>query len=626
MVPDRKKRVQQITERFISAQDATPVIGACLVPLLLAGQGQEVVPSLQGGQIMPTMDRVGRSGLKQVFFKSEAGLGFALLGMAKSSRRPAVGVVTSGPGGLNTITPLADATRDCVPIGMLSGQVPISAMGTDAFQGVDIIEVVRPITKSARFIESLEMLLGSIPRDLGLSISGKPGSVFWDLPKDVQFTHIDNLRELAARIEGYEQYVEKPELDTESLDRAIELLYRSESPAILAGYGLVLGNVYAEFHELLARTSLPVIHTLPGKAAVSSAYRYSMGMLGMHGLYSGSAAIYLSDFVLSLGGRYDDRAVGNPEVFAPAARQRGALVHVDVEKIQFGKSRDLLAHKLCVHGDSGDVVRYLLDNLDPKRLKIEPWLKRLEKIKAENPAPPSRFAGGEEMDIIYLLEQVNRLTADIPDKLLVTDVGNHQMWSAQRLKITGPNSYFTSAGLGTMGSGISQALGVQLANPGRLVLDIQGDESSFFCNMELRTAVRYQIPIKVLLVNNGGQCIVHQWTDSMFGGNNVGVIEQIGEAPRMDYVRNAESYGVRAERVTLKKDFQGALMRALDHEGPCLIECVVPHEECYPWIKPGHGFPEIMAGYPPSPGKVPVPETVPSGSGEFDESESEPSP
>ncbi|MFH1070880.1 MAG: thiamine pyrophosphate-binding protein [Candidatus Glassbacteria bacterium] len=591
-----KRRVREIAARLLARQEDVPIIGASLVPLLVAAQGQEVVPSLQGGQIMPTHDRVGRSGLKQVFFKSEAGLGFALLGMAKSSRRPAVGIVTSGPGGLNTITPLADATRDCAPIGIIAGQVPIAAMGADAFQGIDIVEVVRPITKSARFINNLAELIDSVPRDLGLAASRKPGSVLWDLPKDVQFTPVEHLELVAEGLEHYSRYLDEPELDTDTLDRAIELLYQSEAPVILAGYGLVLGNVWDQFHELLERTSLPVVHTLPGKASVSSSYRYNMGMLGMHGLYSGSAAIYHSDFVFGLGARYDDRAVGDPNVFAPAARRRNALVHVDVEARQFSKAKELLPHKLCVMGDAGAVVRYLLENIDPSRLRIDRWLARLEKIRAENPPPESEYARSEKLDILYLLEKVNLTTAGDQQRLVVTDVGNHQMWASQRLAITGPNSYFTSAGLGTMGSGISQSIGVQLANPGRLVVDIQGDESSFFCNMELRTAVRYGIPVKVLLVNNGGQCIVHQWTQNMFGGNNVGVIEQIGDHPAMDYVKNTQSYGVRAERITLKKELHGALERAFAHDGPALVECVVPHEECYPWIKPGSGFPGILTG------------------------------
>lgn len=598
MSPVNRKLVEKVVGRTLAGEKDFPVIGASLVPLLLAAQGQSVVPCLQGGQIMPTMDRISRSGLNQVFFKSEAGLGFALLGMAKSSRRPSVGIVTSGPGGLNTITPLADATRDCAPVGIITGQVPTGAMGTDAFQGADIVDVARPITKSARFVSSVQELIDSIPRDLGLAASGKPGSVLFDLPKDVQFTPVDNLEAVAETAECYERYVRKPELDTATLDRVIELLYASESPSILAGYGLVLGDVYGEFRELLEATSLPVAHTLPGKASVAGSYRYNMGMLGMHGLYTGSYTVYNSDLVLSLGGRYDDRAVGDPAVFAPAARQRQALVHVDVEQTQFGKARELLPEKTCVLGDTGDVVRYLLENLDPSRLKIDRWLARLDEVKAVHTPPASEYAGSEKLDIIHLLEQVNEVTSALcRDKLVVTDVGNHQMWSAQRLEITGENSFFTSAGLGTMGSGISQAIGVQLANPGRAVIDIQGDESSFLCNMELRTAARYDIPVKVLLVNNGGQCIVHQWTQNMFGGNNVGVIEEFeGVSSRMDYVRNAESYGVRAERVELKKEIGPALERALDYDGPCLIECVVPHEECYPWIKPGKGFPGILAG------------------------------
>ena len=591
-------RLDQLIDELLVNHHGAPVIGASLVPLVLRAQGIEVVPCLQGGQIMPTIDRVSRL-LKQVFFKTEQGLTFAVLGMAKAGRRPYVGIVTSGPGGLNTVTALADASRDCAPMGLIAGQVPQDALGTDAFQGTDISDVTRPITKSSRLVESVDQLVESIPRDLGLAASGRPGSVLWDLPKDVQFTPID-LAPYREKIQHYGQFVETPPLDTDALDRAIQLLYESETPVIMAGYGLALAGVFDKFHELLARTKLPVIHTLPGKSAVHGRCDNNLGMLGMHGLYPASAASYHADFILSLGARYDDRAVGNPEVFAPKARGRGALVHVDTEATQFNKARALAPHKLNVLGDAGAVVTYLLEHLDPGRIKIDPWLRQTEKWQKENTPPKSEYARDERLDVLYLLDTLNAVTAaDHADKILVTDVGNHQMWAAQRLEITGPNSFLTSAGIGTMGSGLPQALGAQLAQPDRLVIDIQGDEGFFCCGSELRTAARYALPIKVLIINNGSQCIVRQWTTNMFDGNNVGVIDHVDGVADMDFVTNAQSYGVEAERVTRKKDLASALLRAIRSPGPYVLDCVVPHEECYPWIKPGTGFPQILTRKPP---------------------------
>lgn len=587
--------IDELTDEIIANKEHVPVIGASLIPLILRAQGIEVVPSLQGGQIMPTMDRVSRV-LDQVFFKTEQGLAFAVLGMAKVSQRPQVGIVTSGPGGLNTVTALADASRDCAPVGMIAGQVPQEAIGTDAFQGTDITDVVGPVSKSARLIENLDQLLTSIPKDLALAASGRPGSVLWDLPKDVQFAPIE-LEKYRDKINSYENYLEKPELDTEALDRAIELLYSSDSPVIMAGYGLSLANVFEEFHALLEMTKLPVIHTLPGKSAVLSSYQYNLGMLGMHGLYSASAAAYGSDFILALGARYDDRAVGNPGSFAPRAQERVALVHVDTEKTQFKKSRDLVPSKLNVLGDAGDVVRYLLDHLDPKRLKIDAWQRQIEKWQRENPPPPSRHHNDDCLDVIHVLETLNQVTAkNHTNKVVVTDVGNHQMWSSQRISTTGPRSFVTSAGIGTLGSGISQAIGAQLVAPDRLVVAIEGDEGYYSCGPELRTAARYRLPIKILVINNGGQCIVRQWTTHMFGGNDVGVIDHIDGVQDMDFVANAASYGVAGEKVSLKKEIIPAMERMLAMDGPYVIECMVPHEDCYPWIKPGSGFPEIISG------------------------------
>jgi len=587
--------IDELTDELVANQDQVPVIGASLVPIILRAQGIEVVPSLQGGQIMPTMDRVSRM-LKQIFFKTEQGLAFAVVGMAKVSQRPQVGIVTSGPGGLNTVTALADASRDCAPVGMIAGQVPQEAIGTDAFQGTDIIEVVRPVTKSARLLENVDQLLSAIPRDLGLAASGKPGSVLWDLPKDVQFSPVD-IRNCRDQIKSYHPYVEKPELDTESLDRAIGLLYESDTPVIMAGYGLALADVYEEFHELLARTQLPVIHTLPGKSAVLSSYQYNLGMLGMHGLYASSAAAHHSDLIFALGARYDDRAVGNPAVFAPSAQKRTALIHVDTERAQFEKSRALIPNKLNIYGDAGDVVRYLLDHLDPKRIRIDPWRRKIEQWQNDNLPPPSQYHSEDTLDIIHVLETINEVTSrDHANKIVVTDVGNHQMWASQRIATTGPRSFVTSAGIGTLGTGISQAIGAQLVAPERLVITVEGDEGYYSCGPELRTAARYKLPIKVMVINNGGQCIVRQWTTHMFDGNDVGVIDHVDGVADMNVVANAHSYGVDAERVTQKKDIKSAMQRMIAAEGPYVLECVVPHEDCYPWIKPGTGFPDIVVG------------------------------
>ena len=585
--------IDELTDEIIANKENVPVIGASLIPLILRAQGIEVVPSLQGGQIMPTIDRVSRV-LRQVFFKTEQGLAFAVLGMAKVSQRPQVGIVTSGPGGLNTVTALADASRDCAPVGMIAGQVPQKAIGTDAFQGTDITDVVRDVTKSARLIENIDQLLASIPQDLAIATNGRPGSVLWDLPKDVQFSPID-LQEYRNKITSYEDYVVKTELDTEALDRAIELLYASKSPIIMAGYGLSLANVFDDFHALLELTKLPVVHTLPGKSSVLTSYQYNLGMLGMHGLYAASASAHGSDFILALGARYDDRAVGNPESFAPRAQERIALVHVDTEQKQFNKSRDLTSGKLNVLGDAADVVHYLLDHLDPKRLKIDTWLRQIERWQKENPPPPSHYSTQECLDVIHVLESLNRVTAkNHTDKIVVTDVGNHQMWASQRISTTGPRSFVTSAGIGTLGSGISQAIGAQLVAPDKLVVAIEGDEGYYSCGPELRTAARYNLPIKVLVINNGGQCIVRQWTTHMFGGNDVGVIDHVDGVNNMDFVANAESYGVAGEKVSLKKEILPAMERMLSANGPYVLECAVPHEDCYPWIKPGSGFPEII--------------------------------
>jgi acetolactate synthase-1/2/3 large subunit len=558
--------------------------GADLIADWLKAQNAEAVFSLQGGTIMPAMDAVYRSGVPQYFFIREDGAGFAAIGYAKATNRPGVLMVSSGPGATNAVTPISDAMRDCVPLVVITGQVPTFAKDTDAFQETNITSIVRSITKKTFYVEFTNNLEPVLNEAFSVAVSGKPGPVLVDLPKDVQ----NNSTNVSLPIEPYTEWVTEIPFDPDNnFDKVIDALNVSERPVIIAGNGLILAEVTQPFREFIDTTGIPVVHTLPAKGVLPSGHACNFGMLGMHGVYTAGAAVEYCDLVISLGSRYDDRITGNPGLFAPDASH---LVHFDIDRGQIEKV--LSDRKLGVLGDLCDGIQALNESIPyiKNTDRFSKWLRHLNEIKSKHPLPTSQYADTEQLDIEFIFSSLNNvLQKSDGDIIYATEIGQHQMWTSQRLDMKEGNLFISSTGQGAMGSGFPQALGAQIACPDRQVICLAGDGSFRLNSPEMETMVRYNLPLKIFIFNNGGYGIVRQWNETFFEKRLVGV-----QHHGFDFVAVAAAFGVQGAVVEKKADLTRSIENALAYDGPYILEMKIPWEPCLPFIPPGTSFSEII--------------------------------
>ncbi len=560
------------------------VLGHDLVAEWLSAHDVEAVFSLQGGTIMPAMDAVYRAKLPQYFFIREDGAGFAALGYAKALNKPGVLMVSSGPGATNTVTPISDAMRDCIPLVVFTGQVPTTAKDTDAFQETDITSIVAPITKKTFYVDSIESLESVLVEAFSIAVSGRPGPVLIDLPKDVQFDKTG----MSFPVEPYTNSVVEVSFDPDNnFDKVINAINKAKKPVIIAGHGLILSQATEQFREFVDATGIPVVHTLPAKEVLPTKHPNNFGMLGMHGVYAASAAVEYCDLVISLGSRFDDRITGNPKFFAPEAQH---LIHFDIDKGQIEKV--LPDRKLAVICDLQEGMNALCENAGSIKYKdtYYQWSKELRTLQSEHPHPKSQFADSDLLDIGYVFETLNTVIDENKrDEIFVTEIGQHQMWSSQRLVTDESNIFLSSTGQGAMGSGFPQAIGAQIACPGRQVICLAGDGSFRLNSPELETIVRYNLPVKICIFNNGGYGIVRQWNETFFDKRLVGVLHH-----GFDFVGVARTFGIEGSTVEYKKDLEQSFKKAFNHKGPYMLEMRTPWEPCLPFVPPGTSFSEII--------------------------------
>ncbi len=558
--------------------------GADLIAEWLKSRNTEAVFSLQGGTIMPAMDAVYRSRAPQYFFIREDGAGFAAVGYAKATNRPGILMVSSGPGATNAVTPISDAMRDCVPLIVITGQVPTFAKDTDAFQETDITSIVRPITKKTFYVEFTNNLESIFDEAFSVAVSGKPGPVLVDLPKDVQN---DSTTVSLPFGPSAELVTDIPFDPDNNFDKVIDALNVSEKPVIIAGNGLNLARVSQSFRSFIDKTGIPVVHTLPAKGVLPSGHACNFGMLGMHGVYTAGAAVEYCDLVISLGSRFDDRITGNPCMFAPNASY---LVHFDIDRGQIEKV--LHDRKLGVLGDLRDGLKALNESIPyiKNTDRFSEWSRHLNSTKSEHPLPASQYADSEQLDIGFVFSSLNTVLQKIKnDNIFITEIGQHQMWASQRLDVQEDNLFFSSTGQGAMGSGFPQALGAQIACPDRQVICLAGDGSFRLNSPELETMVKYNLPVKIFIFNNGGYGIVRQWNETFFEKRLVGV-----QHHGFDFVAVAGSFGVQGAAIEKKADLTSGIERAMAYEGPFILEMKTPWEPCLPFIPPGTSFSEII--------------------------------
>jgi len=548
---------------------------------------------LTGGAIMETMDALHScEELELNIFQTEAGAAWAAIGYARATGRVGVCVVTSGPGATNTVTALADAHRDNVPLLMITGQVASSARNTDAFQESNFAEIAAPAVKKVFYLSRADEIVATVDAAFRIAVEGRPGPVLIDFTKDAQQARVAPGQMAAAlaptSFPGSQSRTRA--VPDDSIANVARLLSRASRPAIILGYGLVLAKSVEELKELLRLVPCPVVHTLPGKPGLESDHPLNFGMLGMHGFYIANWIVQHSDLLISLGARYDDRVTGNLSTFAPRAAR---LLHFDIDPGQISKV--LPKRKLPVVGDLKDTLPALVRKLAGSQYSFPSWLAEIDCIRDRHPS-----TYGKKSDVVqaqYVMEVLSdtiegqEATRNRP-VIFTTEVGDHQMWAAQFLKIRDNWFFMSSSGQGAMGSGLPMAIGAQLAYPEALVVCLAGDGSLRMSEAELETITALHLPVKIVLFNNQGYGIVRMWNHLFYGRRETGVIKCHKDWPLMARANGFADSSVRS--VCHPQELREALGPALLDGGPHFLEVVTPYEECLPLTPPGKPFEEII--------------------------------
>ena len=559
--------------------------GAEIVCESLLKEGVEIVFGLPGGAVLPFYGAMAKyRDLNHVLVRHEQAAAMAADGYARATGRVGVCSATSGPGATNLVTGIACAQMDSVPIVAISGQVPRPAIGTDAFQETDVTGITLPITKHNYLVMNVEDIAPAIKEAFHIARTGRPGPVLVDIPKDVlQNERTEFVWPDTVDLPGYNPPGEAPE---EQVSRAANLINQAQRPVILAGHGVLISQAYRELRELAEKAQIPVVTTLLGISSLPTSHYLNLGMAGMHGLACASLAINESDLLISLGMRFDDRVTGRLKDFAPNAR----VVHVDIDPSELDKN---VKADAPVAGDLKQVLNQLLPKVDAN-VHIE-WLRYTDNLRVEHPSTQIRET--QELLPQYVLTELSKATNG--EALIVTGVGQHQMWAAQYCDFQEPNTLITSGGLGTMGFEVPAALGAKLGRPEKTIWSVAGDGGFQMTMCDLATAVENNADIKFAILNNGRLGMVHQLQDLSYDRNHFATVY----SGNPDFVKLAEAYGIAGIRVTQKEKTAEAIQQAMETPGPVIVDFMVREtENVFPWIPAGESVNEMLEET--SPGKV----------------------
>jgi len=551
--------------------------GADLVCLALERAGANVIFGYPGGASLPIYDALpDHPGIRHILVRHEQGAAHMADGFARVARRPGVCLVTSGPGATNLVTGLASAYMDSIPMVAITGQVATTLMGRDAFQETDVLGMVGPVTKHAFLIQHVEDILPTMARAFELAASGRPGPIVVDIPKDVQNaigkTAAPSARRTSPGVVGDAEghSTRGGTLDEVELDRAARLLADAERPLIIAGHGVRIAGAHDLVLELAERIDAPVAHTLLGLGAFPEDHALSAGMLGMHGVAKTNKAVNHADVILGVGLRFDDRVTGKLTAFAPHAK----IIHVDIDPTQIGKN---VPTEVGIVADARGALLALLE-----RVPARPHPEWREALSSERDRP--RLAAFEDRieisprPLVHAIREIAR-----QDAYFVADVGQHQMWAAQHLRLSAPDRFLTSGGLGAMGYALPAAIGAQVADPDADVWAIVGDGSAQMTIQEIGTAVQEGLPIKMIIFNNGYLGMVRQWQQLFFAN-------RISQTPiaSPDYVKLAEAYGATGYTVEHRADVRRSLELAAASRGPVIVDMRIEREaNVWPIVPPG---------------------------------------
>jgi acetolactate synthase-1/2/3 large subunit len=547
----------------------------------LKAEGVDVVFGLPGGASLPTYDAFVDGGIKHILVRHEAGGGHAAQGYAKATGRVGVAFATSGPGATNLVTPICDAMMDSVPVVFITGQVRTELLGTDGFQEADTIGITMPIVKHSFMIQNANEIPRAIHEAFHVARSGRPGPVLVDIPQDLQRADIDYEPVTDVRLPGYQPTVEG---NQKQIRQAAKALATAQRPVIYAGGGVINANAAAELLEFATSDRFPVTCTLMGLGGFPAPHPQWLGMLGMHGTRAANYAIDEADLICAVGARFDDRVTGKLTEFAPRAK----FIHIDVDPAEI--SKNVPAH-IPIVGDAKHVLAKLLieyRSLDADPARLESWWSRIEGWRGKYPLG---YEDSQDSEIKpqYMVRSLYEATGG--EAIITSDVGQHQMWTAQYYDFPAPRRWINSGGLGTMGFGLPAAMGAAVGCPDQVVCCISGDGSVQMNMQELATCAQEKIPIKVFIMNNGYLGMVRQWQELFWDGRYSQV--KTGDYP--DFVKLAEAYGATGIRLTEKGTLVDDMKAAIATEGPVLVDVrVTPEENTYPMIPAGSAAREMV--------------------------------
>jgi acetolactate synthase-1/2/3 large subunit len=584
-----------------SASDAphplagTVLSGADTIVQVLADEGVDTVFGYSGGAILPTYDAVFRYNqghpaseeMRLVVPATEQGAGFMAAGYARASGRVGVFLVTSGPGATNSVTPIRDCQADSVPVVLICGQVPRAAIGTDAFQEAPVFNVMASCAKHVFLLTDETKVAETMRTAFDIARSGRPGPVVVDVPKDVQQSEQPFRASGLLDSHGWRQRMERLDrtrITPREADAFFTLLAEADHPLIYAGGGVINSDAAMELRAFAERFQIPTVTTLMGIGAMNTKSNLSLHMLGMHGAAYANYSVEDCDFLFAVGSRFDDRVAGKVKEFAPNA----TIAHLDVDDSEIGKVKNVdWAHV----ADAKRGLTQLRQAGADFTKRFDAWHAHVAQLKQRHAYDYDR--SGTSVRAEYVLQQMNEITGG--DAIVTTGVGQHQMWAAQYLDFTAPRSFLTSGSMGTMGFGLPAAIGAQLANPDRLVIDVDGDGSIRMNLGELETLTTYDVPVKVLLLNNLGDGMVRQWQDLFYTGRYSGTDKTLH---KKDFVKAVEADGFGfARRVTRHDEVRREMEAFISHSGPAFLEVMVePNAHVYPMVGPGMGYKDMITG------------------------------
>ena len=567
--------------------------GAEIVFKVLEDQKVKHIFGYPGGAVLPIYDELkNHKNVKHILVRHEQGAGHAAEGYARSTGKPGVLLVTSGPGATNAVTALTDAYMDSIPLVCISGQVPTHLIGTDAFQECDTTGITRPCTKHNWLVKDVNQLSNIMHRAFEVATTGRPGPVLVDIPKDIQFKKGKYTKPKEFK-KNLNKYNTKFNLEINKIKEVIKLIIKSKKPILYTGGGVINSGPKATelLRELVSLTGFPITSTLQGLGAYPGDDHKFLGMLGMHGTYEANNAMHDCDLMINIGARFDDRITGKIDEFSPKSKK----IHIDIDPSSINKN---VAVDLALVGDVKLVLKELVlyvkkhvpNFKNSNKHKIASWWNQIEKWRKKN------SLGFINSDKIikpqYAVQRLYELTK-AQDTFITTEVGQHQMWAAQHYKFDKPNRWMTSGGLGTMGYGLPAAIGVQVAHPDKLVIDIAGEASVLMTMQEMSTAAQYKLPIKIFILNNQYMGMVRQWQELLHDKN----YSESYTAALPDFVKLAEAYGCVGIRASKPSELDEKITEMINTDRPVIFDCRVDKmENCYPMIPSGKAHNQMLLG------------------------------